>query len=452
MHEHQTRPAAGSVVIASADRVSAAVELVLESSREADFAKPTFDTLQALFSGMGWVSGTLMSLDAAVHKDNQSDHTRQAFAVIEQSFNAARSTLETLREALDADAEFEELILPVSSSTKDLPPLPVGSGRAAALAAASTRGGMLISPEASNHQEVLMVEKDLATKGNGNPSTQQEEGLQIRRVKLSTLSVEGVVTLLHANGFGEHAPYFTSGAIDGVMLSDPHLCEADFLELGVGNDSSEDDCRTRIVAFFQRCRREGVVSSTTSKPPGLENITTSGPESSKQEGKGNRSGRQGLTGATSDVEQIERGRNLRFAPKIGPSNAEAVNLRKQDVISDIPVDSSDGGTVSRGPRRISVRLNHGVIVTAGGGKVDVIQTVNSIGQGIENGDIGDGGVPPKACHAPPLIRRTSLGVPAIPLESESVCLDNREPCAIVDEQIPPGVVVRTPDATLNVFL
>lgn len=437
VHKHHTRPAAGSVVIASVDRVSTAVEQVLESSREADFAKPTFDTLQAHFSGMGWVSGTLMSLDTAVRKDGQSDHTRQAFAAIELSFNAAKSTLESLRESLDADAEFEELTLPVPSSTKDLPPLPVGSGRAAALAAASTRGGMLVSPEALNHQEVLVREQDPAMKGNGNPSTQREERQQTRRVKLSTLGVEGITKLLHANGFGEHAPYFVSGAIDGVMLSDPHLCEADFLELGVGNDSSEDDCRTRIVAFFQRCRREGVVSSMTSQPSDLENITSLERESSKQEERGNRSG--------SDVEQIDRGENLRSAHKRGPSKAEAVNPRKQDVIFDIPIDSNDGGTVSRGPRRMSIKLIHGVIVTAGGGNVVVIQTVNS-------GDRGDGGVPPKASHVPPVIRRTSLGIPGVSLESESVCPDNREPCAVVDEQIPPEVVVRTPDATLNVFL
>lgn len=466
VHGDQTRLAASSAVIASIDRVSAAVELVLESSREADFAKPTFDTLRSLFSGMGWVSGTLMSLHAAARNDGQSDRTRQTFEAIELSFRAAKSTLETLREALGADAEVEEPILPIPSSTKDLPPLPAGSGRAAALAAASTRGGVLVSPEASNHQEVLVREQYPAMKGSGNPNTQQEERQQTRRVKLSTLDVEGIAKLLHANGFGEHAPCFISGAIDGVMLSDPNLCEADFLELGVGNDSSESDCRTRIVAFFQRCRREGVALSRTSQPV-FENVTSFGPESSKQGEWGNRSGRQGLTGATNDVEQIERGKNLRSAPKRGPSRAEsvrcypseAVKLRKQDVIFDILIDSNDGGTVapaeSRGAgRMMSIKLKHGVIVTADGEEVNVIQTVNSVGQYHEDGDRGEGEMPPKACYEPTAIlgsRRTSLGIPAVSLESESVWPDNREPCVVVDEQIPPGVVVKTPDATLNVF-
>ena len=482
-HELRSRPATDAVAVEVA-RVAAATELVLEISVDGNFVEHPADNVRSLVSGMEWIRRTLASLTAAVGENNERGDIFQAYSAIELSFSVAECTFEAIRKALDADVGINEPTLSdrINSSPANYSsPFPVGSGRAAAVASIGyTRGGLLVSPDALNHLEDFSEEPERTVKGGGGSSSykaQRGGRGQTGRVELSALGVEGVEDLLRANGFGEHAPSFVSQAVDGVMLSDPDLCEEDFLELELGGESSEGDhSRAKLVAFFQRCQNEGVTPSWGAWPfsegvaatrPGTSSSTHSKPTLEGNNGMSMDSRQEKLNCAKRSVEEVDK-RNMLELSEAVISRMEPIPhfrletpvCRSQDMAADIPIEAKVRGTAPVSPREsdiLPVKLNYGVIVTMNGNEVEVVRSVDECSDNESNKDDSDekggGMVPPR--EAPYAIQdesnETSLELPVVSIQYVCCQPSDREICTTVEEQLPPGLVVKTSNVTLDMF-
>ena len=473
-------------------RVCSAAERVMGTSREEGLAKPPFDILRAMHSGMATIEEALASLAAEVDGGRVTDmgeHVAEYIAAMAESCRAARRALVVLTESASADRNtmFGELKSSCSSTTspaisRDHPSSPAGSGRAAAVAMASAREGLRVSPDSLDREGALFANRSGADNKERIKEllTDGDEIDQSPPVPLNTLGTEGIGTLLRLHGFEEHAGGFLAQAVDGVMLSDPNLCEADFAELGLGGDApGADECRARMVSFFQRCQEQGaifhdggtmLVPGQAAAPPGAAAAAGASESGLLECGDASEANeRKQACGETSVVDDIRAACSV-----AGGSGGDRVvsepqwhrhsvqlDPRSQKIIADISVDADEGRAASAAVRgsagRISVKLNGGVVVTVGGVEADLINDADRLSAGdTDEEDTGGGSV-----KEPPVIqnvssankpgRGTSVGFRQVTLEADHGQSGDGGTSDAGDGRLSPGIAVTTADVTFNVF-
>ncbi|CAM9467007.1 unnamed protein product, partial [Laminaria digitata] len=479
--------------------VSAAAERMIETSRGEGLAKPPFDILRALYSGMANIEEALASFKDEVDSGGTTDwreHVHEYCAAAAESCLAARRALGVLTETVGADSDttLKELMSACSSATvsplisRDHPCSPAGSGRAAAVAMASAREGILLPSPDSRHccdqaREGLVADRSGAEKKERIQELQTDPGGMDKSppVPLNTLGAEGIGILLRLHGFEEHATRFLAQAVDGIMLSDPNLCEADFAELGIGGHAAgADECRARMVSFFRRCQEQGAVvhprettllPDETVAPP--ERGSAAGTRESGLLERGDASQANERKQAFGEAGAVE---DIRDACSVagGPGGDQVVSEQplwhrrsvqlepqRQQVIADISVDADEGRAASAAARgsggRISVRLNAGVVITVGGVEADLIDDADRLSDNATD-DEDTGGASGKASpviqDASPVNkpgRRTSVGFRQVTLEADPSRNGEGGTSDAGGGQLSPGIAVTAADVTLNVF-
>lgn len=468
--ERRSGPRAGSG--GNLQSLSAAAVRLLETGRQDGLAKPPFDILRDMLSGIEDVARALTSLaaneEAAAGADAGEDGREGGLlcaAGMTESCGAAKEALDAIREAVGANiAEFG-----LSAASSPIGPRhsqsqPVGSGRAAAAAIASGRGGLLVSPEDSCATYPDRIAGQSPGEEGGRTGSGDKHHL--RSVPLRTLDATSVAELLHLNGFGEHAPGFVTQGIDGVMLSDPNLCEADFAELGLGGGGEGGrESIARIVSLFRRCQQEGAVFTASGR---------SSQSSTKEIGQ--TSGDRGADGSNLDKRRQENQPGTEES-KLGSRDESPwrrgsvlVDREDQRVLAQIPLDPSEAGRNgaansggNENGRRVSVKLNNGVVITVGGREEALVDDAddpladdaeagaadaNVEGEVGMNGVEVGGGASLTNSHG----RRTSIGLRAIPFYKEPSQPGEVSNSRTAEElPLPPGVAITASDATVNVF-
>ncbi|CAM9435125.1 unnamed protein product, partial [Ectocarpus fasciculatus] len=491
-----------------AKNVSIAAARLLETSREDGLAKPPFEILRAMYCGISEVALAVACLSAAEEEEaggvagggrNARISGLPCAAIMSESCDAAKEALDAIRESVGADMTVIGETHTSPNVPRDHQYSPAGSGRAAAIAMTSARGGLLVSADepSTTHGEppVGQEHREVNDARNRGGSVDPGEKSPTQSVLLRSLDVERVAQLLRSHGFAEHAPGFVAQAVDGVMLSDPNLCEADLAELGLGGGAGEGahDSRARMVSFFRQCQRNGVVFPVAggSSPsfggkvePRADSVHNGDSTPDDRRRKDSATVREnemgGLEGDVSGESSRDRTGSTQDAPWRRAS--VLVDRENQRVIAQISLDSSDtgraGAAASAGPeggRRMSVKLNQGVVITAGGreaGSVDNMYELPAIN--VEEGELAespeatpaaaataavgetqreDGAVEPargsETSSAGNRGRRTSLGLPTVTLYKESGGGHGSEEAGRMP--IPPGVAVTTANSTVNVF-
>lgn len=471
--------------------VYAAAVRLLETGREDGLAKPPFELLRDMYSSIEDVAGALASLsvgeEAGTGMGAAGDGIREGSlpraAGMMEACGAAKEALDAIRQAVGADiAGFGDRATLSGPSAAPMAPRqdqsqPVGSGRAAAVAMASGRGGLLVSPEDSPATCGLPVTGQLFGENNEARReggwTDSGEERYLRPVPLRTLDVKSVAQLLRMNGFEEHAPGFVIQGVDGVMLSDPNLCEADFAELGLGGGGGGGDGggrgnRARIVSFFHRCQQEGAVFPASAGSP--QSITGVIGQRSEDRSAGD----PNLDERRRDHQPSTEQSNLRSSEGSSWRRGSAlVDRENQRVLAQITIDPSEtggSGAASSGEnghgRRISVKLNNGVVVTTGGREEGLIDNTDELmavdaeteaaaaavteegANGAFTAVTSGGGASPSNSQG----RRTSIGLPTMTLYKEPSRIDEGSNLHTAEVlPLPPGLAVTAPDSTVNVF-
>eukprot|EP00903_Cladosiphon_okamuranus_P009257 g8833.t1 len=468
-------------------RVYTAAMRLSETGREHGLAKPPFDILRDMYRGIGEVARALDSLSVGEGEEvgagagaggdgRRSVLPPDAAAGMTESCGAAKEALDAIREAVGADiaSDLGERAISAGAGSSPMAPRhhqnqPVGSGRAAAVAMASGRGGMLVSPEdsAAAYPERIAGESSREYNDAGKEARRTGsagERRHVQPVPLRSLDVKSVAELLRASGFEEHAPGFIAQGVDGVMLSDPNLCDTDFAELGLGGgDEGGRDVRARMVALFLRYQQGGVVFPDK----GSSSHLATG-------GAGQRPGEQSSGDSSLDKRRREDRpstdqNNLR-SPEESSSwrrGSVLVNRENQRVLAQITLDPSETGRSGaassrekRNVRRMSVKLNNGVVVTAGGRQevlfdnADEISAINAdvaataAKVGAEDEAVAETSTSPASSHG----RKTSIGLRTIPLYRESSQAgEGGSSNAAGNPPLPPGVAIAASDATVDVF-
>lgn len=458
---------AGSLVTTEgSDVVAATAARLLASNLAGGLAKPPFDTLRSMYRLLLELEDIVSSLtttnDTSTHAVTaaQRDDNGHACASMANSCAAAEIALDRIRDALGASGDIRgassSLTLPLN--LPEAHRLPVGSGRAAAIAAGSSgKGGILHSPETpvpSPHDTTSFATRYAGESPEHGPEGErdEEEGKQgsqreqqqgygkhrPHRVPLSSLGVEEVGLLLRVNGFRQHAAGFVAQAVDGMMLSDPDLCETDFQELGLGGGGGEEggigsvsdqDIKTAggtetptalLLMFFQICQRDGVILPVT-----VTSEIATGTKHNEQAGVGDPGAELSLDGRASASEiRLEQctgesqgnrmkeraGDNARLGAGVdheilehagGPWRRSSMKLDRENqhvLVADISLDDVEGkpfecasttadtsttpapdpaeATSGDRPRHMSVRLNRGVVVTKDGRDPDLVNDVD----------------------------------------------------------------------------
>lgn len=499
-----------------AKNVSIAAEQLLETSREDGLAKPPFEILRAMYCGLSEVTLAVACLSAAEEEEaggvvgggrNPRISGLPCAAIMAESCDVVKEALDAIREAVEADTtvfgETAHTTVHTTASSPNAPRdhqySPAGSGRAAAIAMTSARGGLLVSADEppTTHGESLAEQehRDINNARNRGGSVDPGDKRPAQSVPLRSLDVERVAQLLRLHGFEEHVPGFVAQAVDGVMLSDPNLCEADLAELGLGGGAAEgaQDSRARMVSFFRQFQRHGVVfpSAGVSSPsfggkvePRTDSVHNG--DSTPDDRRRNDSAilrekeMEGLEGSVPGESKTDRMESTQDSP--WRRGSVLVDRENQRVIAQISLDSSDTGrgdatafTGTESGRRMSVKLNQGVVITAGGREAGSVENVYelpainagegelaaseaaaeaaataAVGKGQEGGD-GAAAAARGSENSPAgnRGRRTSLGLPTVTLYKESSGgLDSEEAEGV---PIPPGVPVTTANSTVNVF-
>lgn len=513
----QTVVESGTSGVSRVQDVCATAERMMATSREEGLATPPFDILRAMYSAITSIEDEIASLTAEVEAGRITDmgeHAHESFAAMAESCRAARRVLRILTEAVGADTVLGELTAPGSSPTAVSPAIPprghpnspAGSGRAAAVAMASARGDPLTSPNSCGRGEDEVTDspgiqkkeriKEFVTDRGGAGQDQSPP------VPLNTLGVEGIGMLLRLHGFEEHADGFLAQAVDGVMLSDPNLCDADFAELGLGGGAADaDDAgaaerRARLVAFFRRCQEQGAIvhhrdtallSGEAVASPGaaVSGTSESGfPETTAEGASESGSLERGDASETTNARKEACGEPCAIentaAGYGGPDGDRVVSdlppmmwhrgpaqLRPQgqQVIADISEHADEGraalAAAGGSERRISVKVNVGVMVTVGGVAADLIDDVDRLStvdtDDEKDADVADG----KSGEATPVVagalsvnrpgRRTSVGCHRVTLDVDPSRNGDGGTSDAGGERLSPGLAVTSTDITLNVF-
>ena len=469
----------GTSELSRAQSVCSAAERVIETSREEGLAKQPFDTLRSMHSGMATIEEALASLTAEIEGSRTPDtdeHVHKPCVAMAESFRAARRALDVLTETVGA---IEDTASPAIS--RDHSSSPAGSGRAAAVAMASAREGLLISPDSRGREGAVSADRSGAEKTQRIKELRTDGDVidQFPPVPLNTLGAEGIGVLLRLHGFEDHAPEFLAQAVDGVMLSDPNLCETDFAELGLGgNAAGADECRARMVSFFRRCQEQGAVvhsggtallSDQEEAPPGAAAVGTSKSGLLDRGDASKNNDRKQSCGEGGAVEDARAACSVVCRPDGDRAVSEPMwhrhsvqlDLQSQKVIADISVDADEGRTASAAARgsggRISVKLNAGVVVTVGGVEAGLIDDADrSPATDTDNEDAwGESGETPPAMQDTSPVnkpgRRTSVGFRQVTLEADPAQSGEGGTSDAGDGLLSPGIAVTTADVTLNVF-
>lgn len=481
----------------------AVVARLIETNREDGLVKPPFEPLRSMYCQFGELEDTLSLLVTAVNGTGHvEENTRAACGSLMEYFAAAEVALDRIKDALGVrDDELQTVRRsPAASATAPMVHahrLPAGSGRAVAVAVASAsgKGGILVSPEQLELSPRSTVSNALCL-GNEAPA----QGAERRgRMKLSSLSVEGIGRLLRANGFRDDAAGFMSQAVDGAMLSDPNLCEADFRELGLGGTTTPGGATgdgtsiARLLAFFKACQKDGVVEPTAEVDHGDKGFG----RRSEQAGLGEKvsSNTDGWCGEAAGP-AVEPGGPLQEATpaksavvpesdsyggdlwRRGSIDLDRENQtvlanisfdqfeEKEERMSTPPLPPAAGaglacGESTAGGRRISVKHNNGVVVTVGGLQPALVTDVD----GLENvdacnewGDVERGKSSATIDGTDRFLgkgsaRKASLGLTAVVLdvEVERSATPQRRLAKGPREGLPPEMVVKTGGSTIDVF-
>lgn len=460
----------GDGVSGEKEGVYASVVGLLETSREDGLASPPFVVLGAMYKGVEQLRTSLLLLLSTATMNSGHGVANDIGDRMLESCRAAEDALEAIREALGCPdlgcipPSRERSASEMAALSRDYH-LPAGSGRAAAVATASARGGLLVSPDSPGRQERSQDRSSGAVKTTFVTEEAQLEARggrgSSRGVSLRSLGVNEVGALLRAHGFGEYAPGFVAQAVDGVMVSDPNLCETDFVELGLGTD----DCRPQLVSFFRRYQEDGAVidpedfsssSPSSPAPPAFERVKASVQPAAQRDNSSPASETIEEVRGADAVGEGDREGSV-SAARLSPWRKDSiqVNRESQDEIANIGFDANHGmqeevaGEKARGGgRRMSVKLNRGVVVTMGGREADL---VSSVGDGFGGFEVEEGGgtthVKPSAGKG----RRASVGFPTVILDCDAGGGETIVTRAARDEGLPPGMTVKAADITVNIF-
>lgn len=386
-----------------------------------------------------------------------------------------------------------------TSRDRSHPRCPAGSGRAVvvAAAAASVRGGLLVSPDSYPINHGREVEYTLnaihPTQVEGGLGLASPNGHQPRSTPLSEIGVDGIGVLLCANGFDAEAPDFAAQAVDGIMLSDPQLCEADFAELDLGgSEPGAKQRRARMVSFFRRCQREGIPKPYEGLAPGFAPTMAApaaGVEGSPASGTNHVDEPVRGAGSVDKVRQrLLRGASTSSAKAQEDSGSSSSSAEKplcaapssRHLRTDQPQTATQGhvtkpdghrysneesdsfvdaqATTDDASKPIPVKLNEGVVVTIGGQETDLVHSYADTGSFVAYSSHGAGeweSLPTASVESDVTsrARRSSLGVPTILLDLElgpRVAVNNftSEPKSIC---LPPEIPVAEAAETVNVF-
>lgn len=493
-----------------AKNVSIAAERLLETSREDGLAKPPFVILRAMYCGLSEVALAVACLSAAEEEEaggvagggrNDRISGLPCAATMAESCDAAKEALDAIREAVGADmtviGETAHTTTHTTASSPNVPRdhqySPAGSGRAAAIAMTSARGGLLVSADQppTTHGEPLAGQehREVRDARNRGGSVDPGEKRPAESIPLRSLDVERVSQLLRLHGFEGHVSGFVTQAVDGVMLSDPDLCEADLAELGLGGGEAEGahESRARMVSFFRQCQQDGVVfpvvrgSSPSfggkveprTRTDSVHNGDSTPDDRRRNDSAALRKKEMGeLEGSAPGGSKTDRTESTQDSP--WRRGSVLVDRENQRVIAQITLDTRDTGradaaafTGTEGGRRMSVKLNQGVVITAGGREAGSVENMYELPAiNVEEGALAaspeaaggkgqgeDGAVAAargsETSPAGNRGRRTSLGLPTVTLYKESG--GGLHPEEAGGMPIPPGVAVTTANSTVNVF-
>lgn len=477
------------------------VAKILSASREDGLANPPFETLRLMYQMFGELKHSLSSLEASGDTGKTypiAHRIPTAYQSFKESYKAAEAALDRIRDAVGAAApDFCKVVgcsssVSCSTPTKSAYQWPAGSGRAAAVAAASGKGGILMSPEPPESNPP----RASTTLPFGNEVlVDRPEGM--RRVPLRTLGVEEIGLLLRHAGFAVHASGFVSQAVDGEMLSDPNLCEEDFRELGLGGSSasglvpSSDKSTANLVNFFTACQRDGAVLPSSAALNLLEtvrrgeggdlSIRTRERATSVQAGatailmaeggKGEEAREAGGIGVDFSCE------NVAFGEVFWRLSSKNSDSKKQSVLASMSLDEVGAesrtteavtgvasGETDRVLRMLVSKCDRPVVTTVGGlvpalvgdvdgfGSVDV-DTERDEGERSESSSSSPSSAVPPASSANRSRRRSSMGYPTVLLDSDAdeSTADQQGLSGLSRKGLPPEVVVKWGSVTLDIF-
>lgn len=429
---------------------------LLSSHRKRTLAEPSARVLGSLLQLLKELEAT-RSVSCSATPSSQ-EGARSVVPSETERWTRATRTLEGVREALEIPGTPEVGNTPTHGSTAQRPRLPVGSGRAAATAAASGRGGILTSLDSPGlvSRDTVRRLHDAPAGGMGRDSVGvslspcQRGPVGSRRVPLSALRVADVSRVLEAEGWPEEALAFSRQAVDGAMLNDPHLCETDFLELGLGRapHAQGDDCRGGVSAaslldFFLGCQRDGVVlpPSTTVEPEPPQDHPREPSDMSAMSARA--APREIIRGdADETTAQLARGTDEEAIGAEGQKTTARGSWKHRSsdagaggrqVVADIPLEpplpprESDGPAGTREhSKRMSITLHRTLIVTAAGRDRDLASEVDRVEALEDDNSDGSEGARACSCGEPPNNpngdaphgRRSTLSVPVITLDVE----------------------------------
>lgn len=492
IHQAQSRLREGGKHGENSGRVTAEVEefsacavKLLEASREDGVAKPPYDILQAMYRRMENLKEALTVLVTTVNSNSVlgvSESFRKQCFVMRESCSTTEQALDNIKINLGAGIKIKASrksvpLLTFSVVPRDCPDLPVGSGRAAVVATASARGGLLNSPDSSRRQRGSS-EKNSAETGS---LTNGRSGIRkLQTVPLSTLGMESIGRMMYAYGFGEHAPDFIAQEVDGMMLSNPDLSEADLAALGLGGGRKEGggDCRAQMVSFFRVCQKEGIVAYVggisapifASGPVSYLKPTQTRGGSEEKPNKLKRGIERNCLGNTSaTVDGEESGRSAPGKPEgdvadVGSSpHLGSADCRHggEEESTDAMLDPREGEAALPGEEGpLLLRVRDDVVVTVAYGlEKDLIHregrgagtsTSDVESSDDESDEIGEDDIRPASAVTESRERRTSLGFCPVVLDLERD-QTGRRGSKTGDGFLPPEVGVNTTKKTLNVF-
>lgn len=435
--------------------VATAASTLLRLSRGRVLSEPSSDVVQSIRQLLEKLQNPLLV------KTTSSTSTQNEREVSQECWITAKIVLDGILKALEITGRHNEVSCcasPRGSTEPRKAGHPAGSGRAAAFAAGSGKRGILMSPQRQSHDchpnsdshgrdECTVRRKEQRHRQDEVMDDDRKGPVPSRRVPLNALGAEDISRVLKAKGMQEHASVFLTQAVDGEMLSDPHLCETDFLELGLGGPNGREEDRNKpgaasLLHFFKQCQQEGVdvqhdiESPSLGKPPTPEDGRisarrgrTSLEVASEQDGaieicrsNANKGTTDEIIVGNETVRGEHRGHNL-------SCNLPTRVDEKQplQIVVDMPFEVSEeiesqDAMSTKGSRRMSISLNRDIIVTTNGRDPNLlshIKSVENVGDDTQSAEtLAKGSTAGEPRDDGSHHRRVSLSVPAAVLDTE----------------------------------
>lgn len=427
---------------ARADVATAALTL-LRLNRAKVLSEPSSDIVQ--------------STRQLLEKLQNARGTQNEREVSEECWNTAKIVLDEILKALGVTGRHDEVsrcASPSGSTEPRIAGLPAGSGRAAAFAAGSGKRGILMSPQRQSHDchpnsdshgrdECTVRRNEQCHRQDEARSDELKGPVPSRRVPLNALGAEDISRLLEAKGMQEHASVFLTQAVDGEMLSDPHLCETDFVELGLGgpNGSEEDrniPAAASLLQFFKQCQEEGVHVQHDIESASLGKPLT--PEDSRRYARRGRTTQEVASEQDGAIEICSSDAKKGTAHEIMVGNetvrgghrghklpTKVDEKQPLQIVVDMPLEVSEESESqddmsNKGSRRMSISLNRHIIVTNNGRDPNLsshVKSVENVGDDMKSAKaLAKGSTTGEPRGDGSHRRRVSLSVPAVVLDTE----------------------------------